>query len=894
MRYRYDITVVCVITEQNKSISEAIESVLKQRTSRYQAQLLIVSDGRDEQALATTKSFQAQAQAQNPVQMKIVTAPGSNPVAAKKAALPFVEGKYLLFLRPEDQLGVGVLEKVPAFFEQQGKETDLVFIPTKHFGGKKRLKRLNRIFRSGTGVIDITYLGNYLPPTNSAVFRSEEVTAECFDENLNEQYSGRKMLLQILARHSKIGVLTDCYYMRRTGNTRHEEQQIAGNEWVNYLRHYCLSLSDSALTQASATSKLVEHYVVKEIVDILYNRHKQKVPAISPQELEEARALFVRTLQKLDDAAIFSSKCSMDRKLLALRMKYAKDLTVEAADDNFLIGGPGGTDKIPLSTLPLSLDMLEINDDRALLECNFPIFDDSAHDFNICAKVGETLICGKKTGEYVRSAASRLCMNQIADFKLEIPLAREDAEVEFMVMYSGRLTTVQKIRLTGFFPLSSHYPSSYFISGGWHCSMAGTALKFHRYRCRFGSFVISECRFLLELWRKNLMGGRKAVLIRTFYHLFRIFLRKPFWLCSDRSERADDNGEAFFEYLRKNHPEIKVFFVINGKSVDYKRLRAVGPVLKAESIRYKLLYLFARYMISSHVTFFADMEYRKTAAYNDIISTRRIFLQHGIIKDDLSPTLRRKDRYFSGFITSAKREYDSILHGAYGFADKELWLTGLPRFDRLYHGSPQYITFMPTWRSYLMEKMKKRCNLRELNPLFRESVYLKFYHAIFNDWRLLDAARKFGYKLAVLPHPQMQGFIDAFAPDPSVLQFGADRELSYRDVYACSALVITDYSSAIFDFCYLRKPVIYTQFDKDEFFANHSYIPGYFEYERDGFGEVEYDLDSTVARIIEYMSNGCVLKDKYRQRIDSFFTFHDRNNCQRVFDKIMELESSRR
>ena len=58
----------------------------------------------------------------------------------------------------------------------------------------------------------------------------------------------------------------------------------------------------------------------------------------------------------------------------------------------------------------------------------------------------------------------------------------------------------------------------------------------------------------------------------------------------------------------------------------------------------------------------------------------------------------------------------------------------------------------------------------------------------------------------------------------------------------------------------------------------------------DGFGEVEHDLEGTVDRIIEYMENGCQLKDKYRERIDNFFAFHDKNNCQRVYEKIKELE----
>ena len=115
-------------------------------------------------------------------------------------------------------------------------------------------------------------------------------------------------------------------------------------------------------------------------------------------------------------------------------------------------------------------------------------------------------------------------------------------------------------------------------------------------------------------------------------------------------------------------------------------------------------------------------------------------------------------------------------------------------------------------------------------------------------------------------------------------------ETAYRDVYAESALVVTDYSSAVFDFVYLRRPVIYTQFDREEFFGGtHVYTEGYFDYERDGFGEVETDLESTVDRIIEYMASGCRMKEKYRERADHFFAFDDRENCRRVYEKIMGM-----
>ena len=67
------------------------------------------------------------------------------------------------------------------------------------------------------------------------------------------------------------------------------------------------------------------------------------------------------------------------------------------------------------------------------------------------------------------------------------------------------------------------------------------------------------------------------------------------------------------------------------------------------------------------------------------------------------------------------------------------------------------------------------------------------------------------------------------------------------------------------------------------------YIKGYFDVERNGFGEVVYDLEHTIDLIIEYAKGGCVLKDKYRERIDTFFAFNDQNNCQRVLERIMKM-----
>jgi CDP-glycerol glycerophosphotransferase (TagB/SpsB family) len=103
-------------------------------------------------------------------------------------------------------------------------------------------------------------------------------------------------------------------------------------------------------------------------------------------------------------------------------------------------------------------------------------------------------------------------------------------------------------------------------------------------------------------------------------------------------------------------------------------------------------------------------------------------------------------------------------------------------------------------------------------------------------------------------------------------------------------MIVTDYSSTAFDFAYLRKPLLYYQTDIDEFFSGvHTYSRGYFDYERDGFGEVTQDESVLVDKLIEYMQNGCQLKDVYRDRIDRTFPYADQNNSKRVYECVVEM-----
>ena len=151
---------------------------------------------------------------------------------------------------------------------------------------------------------------------------------------------------------------------------------------------------------------------------------------------------------------------------------------------------------------------------------------------------------------------------------------------------------------------------------------------------------------------------------------------------------------------------------------------------------------------------------------------------------------------------------------------------------------------------------------------------------------LKSACEKYGYKLVFMPHPLMEPYLHLFKKESHCLYWNSKK--SYRDAFAEGNLLVTDYSSVAFDFSYLKKPVVYYQFDKTTFFEGHTYKRGYFDYEKDGLGEVVYDEETLINTIIEYMKNSCTIKKVYESRIESTYEYMDDRNCERVVEYILK------
>ena len=116
-------------------------------------------------------------------------------------------------------------------------------------------------------------------------------------------------------------------------------------------------------------------------------------------------------------------------------------------------------------------------------------------------------------------------------------------------------------------------------------------------------------------------------------------------------------------------------------------------------------------------------------------------------------------------------------------------------------------------------------------------------------------------------------------------KFSIIKSFEHKNLLIKSSLLITDYSSVFFDFSYMKKPIIYSHFDYEQY-RNLHYQNGYFDYRLNGFGPVCTNLDDCIDKIINEILNGCKLKYKYLKRIKKFFAFFDNHNNDRIYNAI--------
>jgi len=843
----FQFSIVTAVYNVAPYLDDFIESIEGQTIPRDRFEVIAVDHGSTDESLAMLRAWEMR----RPDLVTVIAQDNAGRAAARNAGANVARAPWVTFPQPDDVIGPGYLAQVASFLEENDPPSLIAtnsLILDRIDGTVTDSHPLRRRFQHGARTRDIgRYPDHFHESVVDTFFLTNRLRGEGirFDAKVGPSFEDGYFCAQYLLQSERpvIGFLPGAHYHRRIRTDSISSPQSAlahPQRYIRVLRHGLMNL----LTQASVSTgrrhapEWLQNLVLYELSWYFTSRDADAgaVAEANEEASDEIHGLMAEILGFISKHTIASF--SVRRVTPSWR-----DFLCRAYEPGEWRATFGHVSRLDL--------------DQRLVKVTYRFTGEPPV---------EELLSG---GEVVTPTHSKT--RDIAYFGLVLMRERVlwlSAGESIRLRLDGRDVNLQFV-----IPTPNHTLQPGTINRNLGPRTAAAARKSARHHRTFTD------RALLRLARTRL--------VRHFFG--------DAWVLMDRITDAGDNGERLFRYLRRSRRRINAWFVVEGGSPDWHRLRKLGyrRVVPHGSFRWKLLMANCRHLISSHVS----PPIMRPPALKSIMEPRWrfTFLQHGVIHTNLSRWLNIKP--IDLFITSSSQEYVSIAgnHTPYTFTTKEVRLTGLPRWDRLRKIAMKtpderrdLILVMPTWRSGLVPMLMPKSQRRAIDPAFYTSEYATSWMNLLKSPELLEACAQQNLTIGFLPHPNVQPALSGMDLPPQVLPLTfADNDV--QELFARSAVFVTDYSSVAFDVAYINRPVVYFQFDRDTFLGGeHHGRHGYFEYERDGFGPVARTLDEAIRVILDTIRAGRSPSPTYQARIDSALPLRDGNCCKRVVDEIKQ------
>lgn len=773
------------------------------------------------------------------------------PAVSRNVGLSHAKGTYINFLDSDDTVSKETFRNVLNFFENH-ENVDLVAIPIYFFENREGPHYLNYKFEKTQEINLIENPKYYQLSGPSSFIRRSAVKDITFPDIITSE--DVVFINEILIKNPNIGLCCEARYNYRK---RNENTSILNNSqfdkryYIERISNYFNYLIEKSLSEYGKVVRFIQNTI---IYDIGWMLKADNIPNIlSQNEMAEFKASLENVLGNIDDEIIYENELLDDnQKINALLLKHG-DYSSEIFS------------KFQLDTV--FIDIYDIINDKLYVLANIPHFD----DVNIDAYVNGAKIKTKKV-TFPQRDKKYLDYTYLKDnsFEFEVELSAEKSfDIEFK--NKNQVLEIDFSRPCNFSSVVGYAKTKKYLSI-WNGS------EIHIEHKTTLKWIKQEIKAIIHMLKERKPGYKVGIPFRLMYMAGYPFLKnKHIWFFMDRPEVADDNGMHLFRYAVDKDKDIDKYFIIRKDSPHYEKMKEIGKVIPFKSIKHRYLGLFVENIVTSHPD--NEIIYPFWGSYPHLaglLKSNNDFLQHGIIKDDISSWLNKFNMNLSMFLTSTKPEYESIFENPYNYDENVVQLLGLPRYDTLKNNEEKkQIIIMPSWRRDLTRKSK---------DYILKSEFFKRFNSLINNERLIKACRENDYEIIFRPHPKVYDFIELFDENDYV-NIDYDR-IPYQTLFNNGSLLITDYSSAAFDFSYLHKAILYYQYATDYHFDLED---SYFDYESMGLGEVVRNEDELVDLIIEYIENDCKIKEKYSKRIDEFFMYTDKNNCKRVYDRIKEL-----
>lgn len=390
-------------------------------------------------------------------------------------------------------------------------------------------------------------------------------------------------------------------------------------------------------------------------------------------------------------------------------------------------------------------------------------------------------------------------------------------------------------------------------------------------------------------------------LLELGYRRFTIFFKK--------SEGIYE--EKVYDYSLFNYENDKENLVL--LFLEYRSYSSIGAIeymskngiLKTEPFRLKLFnadiqnndyyydLISAKYIITE----------RSWDIRSSMIKAKIIQVWHGFPLKTMGYMMKdydkKKDGYVDNwvnynYILSYGLNYTVFMSACYGTSQNQYAITGMPRNDLL---------FITDGKSNLEEKIPECKGKRIIlyMPTFRqmtgvnngnEDGYL-FYWNDFNVEKLEKLCRESNLFFLFKLHPCDTSKVVEWCVKSDCMGILTDELLDDKCLYEYingADMLITDYSSVYFDYLLLDRPIIFTDYDVDNYEGERGFIAEPADFWRPG--PIVHTMTDCMKEIEEIFMGVDKYKKERRRLLPFVHHYQDGDSCQRLFE-LMRREQKK-
>lgn len=862
------------------SLPKTVASLQEQTLSRDKLEIILVNDGSTDNTLEVCHQLAA-----DTGNIVIIDKPNGGVGSARNAGIEAARGKYIAFLDSDDTLLPETLEAAVEFFDEHYDEIDLVTYPMRLYNEAREWPHVREHILTDTGVYDLTKPQNaFALITNVNVIVKNNEDLPRFREDLLV-HEDELFFMNVLLRKQKAGFSKKgaYYYYQRPGSAistkMHPFYQFEKN--IGFWEELFARYSGSAPIYLQASYLNEVNWKLRKDVLLPYHYGKEAFR----QAVNRIRAL----MNRVGDDVIFTSPRADDyyRCFLA-RQKTSTDLSC-SIEKGCVVLKRGETVLLCRNHVDANIVKTRVSEGslhlEGVLESVLFEWHPEARLFLESDGVNKVEIPLASTLRDYREGHVRTC--RFAKFKASVPLS-ESSRVSFSLCIGNetvpiRLMFSEKANLDTQNGITSFVAGDYLIAAGSNGSSLSIA-KAPSIRRKMGVW--------LQNTRNAAAQNRKTLAIRCFQR-FNKPQKKPLWLYYDRAGVGGDNAYLQFIHDLSKNDGIERYYVSKDDPETLRSLfteSQLNHVLAFTSAKHRLAHLNADRIITSYIEHqnwcpFAPNTMRGLA---DTVHYDMVYLQHGVLHAHMPWKFSIDNRLFDLEVVSTQFEVDNLTTN-YGFTKDQLISSGMPRYDLVDTAAkPQRkILLAPSWRKYLVSE-QPGLKFEAKRAAFLESSFWKETKHLLESNALLELLEEHDYTLDIKLHPIFSVYKDEFEAlsNDRIHLASSVKESDY-------AVFVTDYSSWVFDFVYLKRSIAYFLPDDEEFSAG---LNGYNQLDlplEDGFGPLCKTADELLSALERILEQDGSPTPEYARKMDGFFLHYDNNQRDRLYEALMKSRKKR-